>query len=300
MHALISLPVLMVILAGLFLAGLGLSYKMAAVNRCRPMAFSVVFLLVATVLAGGRALCEATAWENPRLWALGGVMGVLSFGSLVLFVQVNTLGPASVSWTMLNLSLLVPILLAPFVLGESFRALDGVLIVLFLLIVVVLQRGMRGAAEDVKSRSRAFWPLLAAVFLMNGAFQFGAKLKDTLFHEGSAAGLATLYFGSGLLLAVLTHAAQTRSLRFTAREWGVGLLAGGCAGFGNLLFLNGMSLPTVVAFPLTQGIALVGGVALTTVVYAERLNPAKIIGFLLSLAVLMLAVLRDPLQRWLR
>ena len=50
MYALISLPVLMVILAGLFLAVLGLRYKMAAVDRCRPMAFSAGFLLSLAVL----------------------------------------------------------------------------------------------------------------------------------------------------------------------------------------------------------------------------------------------------------
>jgi multidrug transporter EmrE-like cation transporter len=299
MPHLFSLPLLLVILAGVALAVLGLSYKMAGASQCRPMAFAAVFLLVATLLAGGRALVETTAWTDPRLWGLGGAMGLLLYGTLALVVRVNRLGPASISWTLLNLSILIPILLAPLLLGEAFLAVDGLLVVLFFLMLLALRRGMHGEPESVQGPARAFWPLLLAVFLMNGAFQFGSKLKDTFFGEGSAAGLAMIFYGSGLLLALLTHAVQTRGLRFTPQEWGIGTLAGACSGIGNLLFLNGMSLPVIVAFPVTQGIALVGGVVLTAVVYKERCNPAKALGLFLSLVVLLLAVLREPLGRWL-
>jgi len=299
MQQLISLPLLMVILAGIALAVLGLSYKMAGARGCRPMPFSAVSLGFATLLAGGRACCETTAWADPRLWLLGGFMGLLLYGTLALVVTVNRLGPASVSWTLLNLSILVPIFLAPLLLHEPFLAVDAGLVVLFILMLLALRRGMQGTADDVQSRSWRFWALLAAVFLMNGSFQFCSKLKDTFFHDGSAAGLAAIFYGSGMLLALLTHGIQTRSRRFTRSEWGVGILAGACSGIGNLLLLNGMSLPVMVAFPVTQGIALLGGVLLTALVYRERFNLPKIIGLLLSLAVLLLAVLREPLDRWL-
>jgi multidrug transporter EmrE-like cation transporter len=297
---LFSLPLLMVILAGVAFAVLGLSYKMAGVHQCRPIAFAGVFLLVATLLAGGRACFETTAWGDPRLWLLGGTMGVLHYGALVLLVTVNRLGPTSISWILLNLSIIIPIVLAPLLLGESFLAIDAGLLVLFFLMLLALRRGMQGTADEVHSSSWRFWALMAAVFLMNGAFQFCSKLKDTFFHDGSAAGLSTLFYGSGMILALLTHAVQTRGLRFSGREWGIGLLAGASAGIGNLLFLNGMSLPAIVAFPVTQGIALIGGVVLVGIVYRERLNPAKATGLLLSLVVLLVAVLRGPLSQCLR
>ncbi len=297
MPTLISFPLLMVILAGVALAFLGVAYKMAGVFGCRPMAFSSVFLLTAAALAGWRACCETTAWAAPRLWALGLSMGALLYATLALVVLVNRLGPASISWTLLNLSVLVPILLAPLVIGDPFLRVDILVVALFVLMILAMRRGIALGHDPIQGSPRVFGLLLAAVFLMNGTFQFGSKLKDTFFPDGSAAGLATLFYGSGLILALGTHAVQTRGLRFTRGEWLAGLMAGACSGIGNLLLLHGMSLPVIVAFPVTLGIALIGGVALTAVFYHERLNTSKVVGWILGLILLVLVVARERIER---
>ncbi len=292
MNAQLSLPLLMVVLAGVALAGLGLAYKMAGSGRCRTMAFSAVFLFFATLLAGGRACFEPTTWSDWRLWALGTGMGLLLYGVLALVVRVNRLGPASISWTLINLSILVPILLAPLLLDESFRLLDGAIVVLFVLMLLAMRRGLSLGHDPIQGSPQVFWLLLLLVFLMNGGFQFGSKLKDTFFQQRNAAGLATIFYGTGMVLALATQAIRQRSLRLTRRECGIGIFAGACSGLGNLLFLHGMSLPVMVAFPITQGIALIGGIALTAMLYREPVNASKIVGWLLGLALLALTVLR--------
>lgn len=297
MESLLTWPMLCVILSGVVLAVLGLSYQMAAATGCRPPAFAAIFLLVATLVAGGRACFESTAWADGRLWGLGLGMGTALYGALAVFVQVNRRGPASVAWTIINLSILFPIFLAPFLWKEPLLAVDGVLLALFILLLLVLRRGLQPAAGEAARTAWSFWPLLTVAFLLNGSFQLGSKLKEVWFPAGNAAGLATIYFGSGLLLAMLTLAWQTRSLRCTPAEWGVGVLAGSCAGLGNLLLLHGMSLPTIVVFPLSQGLALIGGVVLIALVYYEGISRVKLLGLLLSVAVLLLAVLRDPLTK---
>ena len=295
-----SSPLLQVILAGVAFAVLGLSYKMAADSCCRPMAFAAVFLLVAATLAGARACFEPTAWADPHLWVLGAVMGTVLFAALALIVAVNRNGPASVSWTVVNLSLILPIFLSSLLLGEALLAVDAGLVLLFVIMLLALHRSMQGAADEAQGSSRTFWLLLALLFFANGMFQFGSKWKDVLFHANSSAGLATIYFVSGFLLALLAHIARTRSLGITASEWRVGILAGGSAGLGNLLLLHGMSLPAIVAFPVAQGIGLIGGSAITAVVYRERFNPARVVGLVLSMLVLLTAVTREPLDHWLK
>jgi len=299
MNSFVSLPLVVVMLSGVALAFLALAYKMAAVSNCRPMAFASVFLLTATLLSGWRVCFEATAWGDWRLWALGFAMGANLYINLGLVVVVNQLGPASVSWTILNLSVLVPLLLAQLFLDEPFLKVDGLLVTLFILMLLALRRGIAQGHDPVRGSPLRFWTLLLVVFLLNGLFQFGSKLKDTFFNDGSAAGLATLFYGSGMVLALATHAARTRGGRFTRDEWLCGGMAGMCSGLGMLLLLHGMSLPAVVAFPVSLGIALIGGVALTAILYRERLNTGKVVGWVLGLILIVLAVTRERANAFL-
>ena len=58
-----------------------------------------------------------------------------------------------------------------------------------------------------------------------------------------------------------------------------------------------MRLPTVVVLPLTQGIGLLGGIILTTVLFRERLHPLKIIGLLVGILVLTTSIFREAIVR---
>ena len=80
--------------------------------------------------------------------------------------------------------------------------------------------------------------------------------------------------------------------RFRRSELWTGLLVGIATGAAVLLLLPAMGLPAAVAFPVIQGISLLGGVLLTAVVFRERLNWRKGSGLLLGLALILLAVWR--------
>lgn len=299
MNPLLSLPLVLVILSGVVLAFLAVAYKRSAASNCRPMAFTAIFLLTATVLAGWRVCFEPTAWGDWRLWALGTAMGANLFINLGLVVVVNRLGPASVSWTILNLSILVPIFLASLLLHDPFLRIDVLLVALFILMLLAIRRGIAQGHDPILGSPLRFWLLLLVVFLLNGLFQFGAKLKDTFFQEGSAAGLATLFYGSGMVLALATHALQTGGVRFTRDEWLTGGMAGVCSCVGCLLLLHGMSLPVIVVFPVSIGISLIGGIALTAVIYRERINVSKIVGWGLGVVLVLLAVMRTRMNAFI-
>ncbi|MBI5830984.1 MAG: hypothetical protein HZB16_01565 [Armatimonadetes bacterium] len=291
------MPYALALLAGTCFALLGFSYKLAHARGCRAMPFAAGFLATAMLLAGVRAAFETTTWADPRLWALGGFMGVMLFAALTLVVLANRLGPASVSWMLVNLSLLIPIVLSAVLLREAFYPTDVLLLLTFGLMLTALRHGVR--AEQEGTASRAFWPLLGALYVTNGLFQYGCKLKDAWFGAANSGGLAVVYFGVGMALALVCHLARTRERRFRREELLTGAQAGLFAGLGNLLILGAMSLPAIVVYPLSQGISLTGGVGLTALLYHEKLTRGKVVGFALSLCVLLLAVLREPLARWL-
>lgn len=300
MTQLISLPLIFIILAGIAFAFLGLSYKMASVRECRPMAFSGIFLFIASVVSGICAYYENVTWGDMRLWILGISMGIILYVTLALVVRINLLGPASVTWMMMNLSIIIPIFLAPLLLNESLLAVDGILLVLFIFMLIALRRGIMDGEDNIVGSSLQFWLLLSAMFMLNGAFQFCSKLKNSFFQDSNNAGLAFIFYTSGMLMAMVTHLIQTRGLRFTRHEIGIGSFAGICSGVANLLVLSGMSLPAIVVFPVTQGIALIGGVLLTVLIYKEKFNTFKMVGFLLSLIVLMLAIFREQITQLIK
>jgi len=296
----VALPALVwPVASGICFALLGFVYRYAAGAGCRPPAFTAAFLFVGTVFSIAVSAGQPTVWHDARLWLLGCGMGIAIFCAVALVAFLNRVGPASVVWTVINLSVLLTILLARLVLAERLVVADGLVLLLFAAMVASLSQGIRSAQETPRGGMACFWLLLSAAFVLNGLFAFGMKVKEVWLGPDSSAGLAAIFYGAGTLLAVVFFAVAHGTVRFTAAEWRTGTLAGLCSGLGNILFLAGMELPAVVAFPVAQGISLVGGALLTSLLFHERLSRAKVAGWALGVAVLVLSLVREELSRWL-
>lgn len=285
--------ILLVVLAGVMFATLGLAYRLASLWQVRVMPFTVLFTGIAGTMAGVLSLRESTDWGEPRLWIIGVPMGLTLLFGIPMVLRGNRLGPASITWTVLNLSLLVPILCAPFIFQEAFHIVDLVVLVLFTAMLLIFARSMSGAGEVQPGHAVAYWVTVLALFASNGIFLLGQKQKQILFPDTNSPGFAAIFFLSAAILALLIHLSSREAKPFTAAEIKVGLLAGATAAIGNLCFLGAADLPAVVSFPISQGIALLGGVLLTMTIAREPLTTLKTAGFVLGLLVLMLAVLRD-------
>ncbi len=59
-------------------------------------------------------------------------------------------------------------------------------------------------------------------------------------------------------------------------EIGCGLASGAASALAGLAMLGAMSLPAAVAFPVIQGVSLLGGVLLCAVVFHEHLTWRKL------------------------
>lgn len=281
--------------SALAIALLGLTYKVAAERQSRAMPFTLAFLATAGVLALAKTLTETTAWHDPRLWAMSLSMGVLFFLGIPQIMLANKLGPASVNWTFVNLGLIVPIAVAPALFHESLLVIDLLTLALFVLMLLAFARGMATGDETKPEHLLLYVLLLASVLLNNGIAMTILKLKGRLLPDSSAAAFAAIFYLSGALFTAITALVTERRQRPRAADWWPGILAGACSGAAILFMLAAVRLPAVVLFPLTQGVGLVGGVLLTTLLYRERLNPSKVLGLCLGAAVLLSASLRETL-----
>lgn len=293
----ITVTILLTILSGVSFVGSALGYKTAERWQCRPTVFILVFAITGGAFAGAKALFEDTLWPEPKLWLLGIAMGLLFNLAIYFIMQANQLGAASASWTVLNLGLLVPILVSPFIVDEPVVWLDPIIIALFVLMLLMFARGMKDTEEVGQERHGLHILMLLGVFLAQGLFLLGNKIKYVLFEDANTAGLAFIVYLSGATTVLSLIYATEKRLIFLRSELIAGAITGVCNSVGTILLLNAMSLPSAMVSPLSASIALIGGVFLISYVYGEKFNRMKTIAVMLGLMALVLAVFREQLVK---
>jgi len=285
--------ILLSILSGVSFAGAGLGYKMAERWQCRSSVFILVFAITGGAFAGIKAFSETTVWLEPKLWLLGIAMGLLFDLAIYFIMQANRLGPASVSWTVLNLGLLVPIFVSPFLLHEAVLWLDPVIVALFILMLLMFALGMKNTGEVEKGHHKLHILMLLGIFLAQGFFLLGNKIKYLLFNDANTAALTFIVYLSAASAVLLVIYSTQKRLTVLGSELKAGAITGVCNSLGVILLLSAMSLPSTIVFPLSASIALLGGIFLTSLIFGERLNRMKKMGVMLGLMALLLAVFRE-------
>ena len=287
----IGLPILCAVGAGLANTIVAVTMKGAERYDCRPSRFSAIAMTIASLVSLIVAWTQPGLWFNYRLWIMGAIMGVLFYVGMVTMVRANRLGPPSLPWTMANLALVVPVMLAAIFLKENLQLIDGASLMAFGVMLLAFMRGSSRVDEFAVGSRAALVILLILIFLINGFLMFGFKLNSLLPAGVNTSALSAIMYGTGCLLAWLDECRKPRR-KYHLKE----VFLGGCMGIGSgasvLLLLLAMGLPAVVAFPVVQGVSLLGGIFITALIYREHLNRWKITGIILGLAVILLSVWR--------
>jgi drug/metabolite transporter (DMT)-like permease len=288
-------PMVMAILSGVMYAVAALGYKMAERLNCRTSTFIVVFSIAGGAFAIIKSFSETSEWNNPRLWLLGIAMGVLFDLAIFFILQSNKNGPASISWTMLQLSLLIPVILSPLLFQERIYWIDPIILATFVLMLAFFAQSLRKTDDSDQKKTRRYLLYLLGIFFSNGFFLLGNKLKYEFFEDNNTAALTFIVFLVGGLIALMASNRRSEKWKIHGAEWKAGALTGLSNSIGTIFYLGAMSLPAPVVFPLSSSIALLGGVILTTRVYGEKFDIYKIIAIALGLAALLLAIFREPI-----
>jgi len=289
------LPLICAVACGLCNIAVGWSMKGAQNAECRTVWFGGFGNGIALLLSLSFLPFFTGPWAVGGVWLIGIMLGGLFCAAIMLNVLANVMGPPSVAWSMANMGLLVPVVLAWFM-GEMLCRTDLMMLAAFLLMLAAFQRGMTTAKDSIKTRPWLYGLLLAAVFLVNGLLMFCFKLNQLLFPAANKASLLVAMYGSGFFLFSLMvlrsrHSRRSRiAVSGSEMKWGV--MLGAAISITQILMQSAMSLPAIIVFPLVQGLALIGGVGLMAYVYRETLNYFKIIGIIFGLIVIVLSVTR--------
>lgn len=283
-------PVALALGAGCSNALLGVFAKQAQRQACRPEVVPVLMLGTVALVSAAAAPWAPGSWGDRGLWVLAGAMGMLYVAALQAMLVANRTCPPSLVWALANLALVVPVALAPLLLDEPWRALDGLLVAAFVAMLACFRRGLAHSGEAARAPwVQVRWPL-AAVFFSNGLLMLGYKLEARHWPAVGAVPFLVMTFGSGTLFGLL---ARYRATAATCRaEWCWGLGMGLAATVANLCVLGAVALPAAVVFPLVQGTGLIGGTALMVWLFREPMNRAKWAGLACGLLVLVLAMAR--------
>lgn len=282
---------------GLFYAVLGYLYKRTSDTGCRILPFIMGFAFVTALFMVAASLFTDTHWSDARLWYLGVAAGFDFVLVVYLLMSANKMGPASIVWTLTNLALLVPIAVFALAYDEPLYSTDTITIAIFCLMVFSFTRGVNRAGEVKPAHMLLFALVVSGLYLSNGAFMVLSKLKESFFGQGNSAAFGAIAFITATIASGLLHAATAVDKQLKRSEWEMSAKAGVVNSLGFLCFVASMGLPAIVAFPVNQGISLLGGAAFTAVLFKERINREKLVGFALGFALLLASVFREQLSK---
>jgi len=276
--------------AGVANAGVAVASKAAERNACRVAPYAALTLAIASLTTASAAIVMHGTWMDWRLWAIGGILGVLYLGAIASMLYANSLWPPSLVWSTANMAFLLPILCSAVLLGEALRWIDVLIVAGILAMLLGLMMPMP-RQETVGRNTAVRWLILGGVFLSNGLLMFGFKLFDKLAPGTSSACFSAIMYGSGSLLAWIWYLGS-RQTAITRSEVRFGVATGVGIGTAMLTLMQAMHLPAAVAFPIIQGISLAGGVALCACIFREPWPLRKTGALLTGIVALLLTAIR--------
>ena len=260
-------------------------YKAALAANARRLPMLAVERLTIVILFCLYALVSSDGYTHgPEIVILALVGGLSIAVSRLLLLTAMRLGPAGLSWTILNLSICLPVLFS-IVWGERPTAWQtwGLLLVPACIVLM----GRSNAPGQAQSTTRGWLLCILISFLLEGILGTTFKLVKELDLAASRYMFILLFNFVGVV--VLAGATAVRSAVPQRLEVWHGIQSGLCCGIATIFWIEAiMLLPGIVFFP----IATVFGVMLTIVImrlaWNERLNPSQLCGLGLAIAAIVM------------
>lgn len=260
----------------LFTTGWALSYKIASRRNCDLIAVNIVTYLSATLMALLYFLFKGGNFNFLAVF-IGLMGGAFLFIAVLPFFYVVKQGEVGISWTIVSLSVIIPVFFSIFLWQESpdIWQILGLILVVFSLILL----GKIKMEQRIIPKSWIF--LISFSFLFTGL----ASLTLKMFYEFGLSNYKGIYVLSfyGFALFLITVLAFIKK-RFPHRKeflvgWGMGT-----SGILNTLFmlLALRELPGIVVFPILSSGNVVLTVFLSYIIWKEDLTKKSILGIIIA------------------
>jgi drug/metabolite transporter (DMT)-like permease len=263
--------ILLALLAALVYGLLGISFEVAGKRRYNVWDVILYKQGFGLLIGLGVWALGDVAFYNPRLIWLG-LIGALSYiACLAAYLTASRERDIAANWTIVNLSVVIPILVSVFWFHDAFTFLKGLGVLFTLLSVIAIGGGFQGVETGGSRWLRA----IAIAFFFNSwlvvLFRFVPPGSEALF---------TVYF-HGLSIPVLAGYKLVKEPRWRVpRELaGVSLLSAVTHWGGIMLTMLALvkvgrasSQAGVIVYPITNGLVIPLGALLGLLLLKERIR----------------------------
>jgi drug/metabolite transporter (DMT)-like permease len=280
--------ILLSLLAATTYGLLGVSYEVAAKRHYKI--WDVISYMQLTGLVIGSVITAflGLPFFNGRLLALGFFGAATFVGSIACYLMASRERDIGANWTIVNLSVILPILVSILWFHDTFTALKAVAIVCTILSIVIIGGGFEGAGSG--ENPLRWVKYIALAFFLNAWLPTLLRFVP----EGYSALFTTYLYGIGFLLVqgykllLDRHWPTERglimvSMGAAATHWsGIMLTMAALAVMGRVSTEAG-----VVVYPITNGLVIPVGVLLGVWLLKEKILTRTKIGIALAVVALV-------------
>jgi len=273
---------------------LGISFEMAGKRRYKI--WDVILVKQFTGFLIGiacTALLRLALW-NPKLIGLGFVGAVSYVITLSAYLVASREKNIATNWTVVNLSVVVPILISIFWFGDNFTLLKAAGVALTLISIVLIGGGMGGPATRGVTSSR-WLACITIAFLLNGVLVILFRFVP----EGYGALFTAYFYGISFLLVLPYKLVRDRTMEANKGLIGVSVMGAATHWSGIMLTMLALSQvgktsaqTGVIVYPITNGLVIPVGVILGIVILRQHITRRT--GLVVALGVCALLCLFLP------
>jgi drug/metabolite transporter (DMT)-like permease len=268
---------------------LGISFEIAGKQRYKI--WDVILVKQFTGFLIGIActtLLHLSLWNPALIWL--GFIGAVSYViTLSAYLVASREKNIATNWTVVNLSVVVPILISIFWFGDNFTPLKAAGVVLTLISIVLIGRGMRSPAAGGVTSSRWLASITIA-FLLNGVLVILFRFVP----EGYGALFTAYFYGISFLLVLPYKLICDRTIEANKGLIAVSVTGAATHWSGIMLTMLALSQVSktsaqtgVIVYPITNGLVIPVGVILGIVILRQHITRRTGVGVALGMCALL-------------
>jgi hypothetical protein len=286
--------ILLALLAATIYGFLGISFEIAA-KRHYPVWDVIVYkqltgFVIGLVCAVGLGL----PLYEPRLMGLGLIGAVAYVVTLAAYLTASRERDIAANWTIVNLSVVVPILISIFWFKDAFTRMKALGVVFTLASIILIGGGGKAKSAGLAVGRPRWLRFILIAFLLNGVLVILFR-----FVPGNLSALFTVYFYGISFLLVLPYKIARRTALIPERNlYLVSALGAVTHWSGIMLTMAALAVVArvstqagVIVYPITNGLVIPIGVLLGAWLLKQRMHVRTALGVGMGMAALALLFL---------
>ncbi|MDQ2949525.1 MAG: hypothetical protein M3Y27_26905 [Acidobacteriota bacterium] len=231
---------------------------------------------------------------SPYLFGLSLIGALAYIATLAAYLTASRERDIASNWTIVNLSVALPILVSVFWFKDAFTTLKAIGVLLTLTSIVLIGGGRSAGSADAGRQSR-WLKFISIAFLLNGVLVILFRFVP----EGYSALFTVYFYGISFLIVLPYKLYQGSRLVPASGLFAVSALGAATHWSGIMLTMAALTAATnananagVVIYPITNGLVIPIGVLLGVWLLKQKLGRRTAVGVAVGMAALVFLFLR--------